>query len=67
VALADSGAQALFLLRAQDGKLLAQMDFAAVPGGLSPTALALQGPWLLVADETGKRLVRLHILPARGA
>lgn len=51
----------LVLLDPREGKILARLDAASIPGGMKPGALAAAGPWLFVYDSQGCRVIRLKI------
>ena len=60
--LAVADVDALVLVDPATGAPLDKFTAAEAPGGrLSPTAIALRTPWLVVADQAGARLLRLRI------
>ncbi|MBI2299409.1 MAG: hypothetical protein HYU66_10790, partial [Armatimonadetes bacterium] len=61
VAAADGGAKVVALLALADGRPTARLTAADVPGGWTPGAITASGRWIVVADEAGKRLVRLRV------
>jgi hypothetical protein len=58
LAVADAEAGTVSVLSLADGRQLGTVDGPAVPGGMKPRAITFSGPWLLVADDAGKRLLR---------
>jgi hypothetical protein len=60
VAVADAGSAEVVVLDAAAGNPLATATARDVPGGMAPAALAVTAPWLIVADETGSRLLRFR-------
>ncbi|MFA6293033.1 MAG: hypothetical protein WC637_14695 [Victivallales bacterium] len=62
VVVADADAGELVSMSAADGAVLAKSAAPDIPGKrFSPTALAFRAPWLVVADQAGKRLIRFRI------
>jgi len=62
VVVADTDAAELVSLSTADGVAHAKIEAADIPGKrFFPTALAIRSPWLMVADQTGKRLIRFRI------
>jgi len=60
VVVAD--AAELVVLSAADGAERERITAAGAPGGrFTPTSLAFFPPWLVVADQAGKRLLRFHV------
>lgn len=60
-----AGREGVSVLSADDGRVLARLPASAVPGGMTPGCVAARGRWILVADEQGKRLVRLKVEATR--
>jgi len=61
VAVADSFGGRVCVLSARDGRTLASLSCSSVPGGLSPSSIAVSEPWIFVGDSSGRRIVRLRL------
>jgi len=61
LAVSDNAARTIVLLSSRDGKQLARVTEAVIPGKMLPTAIAARGPWVVVADTKGHRLLRFEV------
>jgi hypothetical protein len=61
VVVADQDARTLTALSLADGNVRGTLTSAQVAGGMQPVAITASRRWILVADEAGKRLLRLKL------
>lgn len=59
--IAAGTATGVALLATASGQSAGELRATDVPGGWQPGPLALRGPWLVVADRQGRRLVRCRL------
>lgn len=62
VVVADKDAQSISVLSPTTGRVLGQLTADRVDGGMMPVCVASSSKWIIVADEQGKRLIRLRVV-----
>ncbi len=58
----DKDSRTVYVLSIRNGEVVAEYKGDGIAGGFEPTAIAAVPRWLFIADETGKRILRLKIL-----
>ena len=59
--VAEKGRRSVTGLSLKTGKTVAVLEEGAVKGGMMPACITGSSPWLLVADEQGRRILRFKI------
>ncbi|MBN2640020.1 MAG: hypothetical protein JXR78_00060 [Victivallales bacterium] len=63
IAVSDRKNLAVGILSLANGEKIARLDYRQIPGRFSPGPVAIHGNYLVLADNSGKRLLRLLFTP----
>ena len=58
----DKDARTVYVLSIGNGEVVAEYKGDGIAGGFEPTAITALPRWLFIADEAGKRILRLKII-----